>query len=86
MVPFLVAPAQAAPAFLDLPTGIATAREWIRQAGWEGVKGLVFPETWSRAILSGWITLQGRGFRVGRPTGPRGGSNGWMNCRETVPG
>ncbi len=44
--PFLVAAAQVAPAFLDLDACIEIACEWIAKAGKEGVKLLVFPETW----------------------------------------
>ena len=43
---FLAAAAQVAPAFLNLNASIEIACEWIAKAGKEGVKVLVFPETW----------------------------------------
>ncbi len=44
--PFLVAAAQLAPVFLDLDASVDKACDWIAQAGAQGVKILVFPETW----------------------------------------
>ena len=43
---FLAAAAQVAPAFLDLDGSIDIACKWAEKAGKEGVKVLVFPETW----------------------------------------
>jgi predicted amidohydrolase len=43
---FLVAAAQVAPAFLDLDGCVDIACEWIARAAEQGVKVLVFPETW----------------------------------------
>lgn len=42
----LVAAAQAAPAFLDLPESIRIAEKWIADAGKQQIRLLVFPETW----------------------------------------
>lgn len=43
---FLAAAAQAAPAFLNLEGCLDIACHWIEKAGKQGVKVLVFPETW----------------------------------------
>lgn len=43
---FLVAAAQVAPAFLDLEGCLSIAEKWIAEAGKQGVRLLVFPETW----------------------------------------
>jgi len=43
---FLAAAAQIAPAFLDLEGCLDIARKWIEKAGEDGVRVLVFPETW----------------------------------------
>lgn len=43
---FRVAAAQIAPVFLDLKASVDKACEWIKKAGEEDVKVLVFPETW----------------------------------------
>jgi len=43
---FRVAAVQVAPAFLELPKCIEIACEWIKKAAEDGVKILVFPETW----------------------------------------
>ena len=42
----IVAAAQAAPAFLDLNASVEIACKWIAEAGKQGVRVLVFPETW----------------------------------------
>ncbi len=42
----LIGAAQAAPAYLDLEGSLAIAEKWIAQAGKQGVRLLVFPETW----------------------------------------
>lgn len=41
-----IAAAQVAPAFLDLEASLQIAEEWIRKAQDQGVRLLVFPETW----------------------------------------
>ena len=41
-----VAVAQVAPAYLDLDASLAIAERWIQEAGRQGVRLLVFPETW----------------------------------------
>ncbi|NDJ54726.1 MAG: carbon-nitrogen hydrolase family protein, partial [Chloroflexi bacterium] len=43
---FLAAAAQVAPAYLDLDRSLGIAEAWISRAGQQGVKLLVFPETW----------------------------------------
>jgi predicted amidohydrolase len=43
---FKAAAAQAAPAFLDLEASVEIACHWIAEAGRQGVRLLVFPETW----------------------------------------
>jgi len=43
---FLAAAAQVAPAFLDLEGCLDIACKWIEKAGEDGVRVLVFPETW----------------------------------------
>jgi predicted amidohydrolase len=43
---FAIAAAQAAPAFLDLEASLAIAEKWIADAGKQGIRLLVFPETW----------------------------------------
>ena len=42
----LVAAAQVAPAFLDLQGTIQIAEKWISEAGKQGIRLVVFPETW----------------------------------------
>lgn len=42
----IVAAAQVAPAFLDLDACVDIACNWIAEAGKQGVRVLVFPETW----------------------------------------
>ncbi len=43
---YKIAAAQVAPAFLDLDGCLKIAEEWIAEAGKQGVRLLVFPETW----------------------------------------
>jgi len=43
---FLAGAAQVAPAYLDLEKSLDIAEDWIAKAGKQGVKLLVFPETW----------------------------------------
>ncbi len=43
---FTVTAVQAAPAYLDLPGSLALAEKWIAEAGRQGARLAVFPETW----------------------------------------
>jgi len=43
---YKIAAAQIAPAFLDLEDCLQKAEHWIAEAGEQGVRLLVFPETW----------------------------------------
>jgi len=62
----IVAAAQVAPAFLDMRATLDIAVQWIKEAGKNGVRLLVFPETWFPGYPA-WLDSSPRAAMWGFP-------------------